>query len=82
MGKDSPDKFKVIYEVEDGYLGGARPHSFYFDAGDLGSMTDAEIEQSLDDAAHEDMLQKINADIRNRDEFMAWARARRAVSEE
>ncbi len=71
-----PDKFHVKYEIDDGYVGGARPQRFNIGADNLeDGMTDAEIEQLLDDMTHEDFLQKASPCIDNRDEFVAWAKA-------
>lgn len=68
--------FVVKYEIEDGYTGGSRPQSFKLDLDDLNSdMTASQIEQFLDEAAQEDMMQKASAVIRNRDDYMQAAEA-------
>jgi hypothetical protein len=71
------DKFQVRYEVEDGYMGGARPQSFYISPSEIEvGMTDEQLESALYDLAHEDMLQKVQAAVSTEAaEFIQWARA-------
>lgn len=68
-------KFLVTYEIDDGYVGQARPRTFLVSAGAIDEeMTDKEIEEMIYDLALEDMHQKIGINVRNAKEFVAWAR--------
>jgi hypothetical protein len=71
-------KFTVKWEAEDGYTGGSRPQIFHlsvFDFGDVSEMTDAQIENLLDEAIQDDFDQKVTWYSANRDEAIAWIKA-------
>jgi hypothetical protein len=63
-------KFTVKWEADDGYI-----HLSVFDFGDVSEMTDAQIENLLDDAIQEDFDQKVTWYSANRDEAIAWIKA-------
>ena len=54
------DDIEITYEIEDGYVGGARPQHMAIDPEDFRDLPDDEIRTALEDIIHEDMLQRVN----------------------
>ncbi len=50
------DRVKIIWEVEDGYVGGSRPHTMFFDKEEWDEMSDDERHQCV----HERAMQEIS----------------------
>jgi hypothetical protein len=73
---------KIKYQVEDGYVTGARPQSVQIDADELDEFeTEEEVEDFLNDIVQEDMLQKVSADIENMDELISEWKQRRIATD-
>jgi len=66
-------KFKVTWEVYDGYVGGKRPQLFYIDEADILPYEDPdELEFLLDAMAQEAFEQKVSYSVGNRQEALEW----------
>ena len=77
----SNDKFKVMYEVEDGYAGRSRPQYCTINASSLEEdMQDCDIVSHLDDLVLEHFTQNITHYISQTqiDKFKVWAKERLA----
>ncbi len=69
------NSFKVIWSVDDGYVGKDRPHSLDIEPSDIeDDMTDDDLERLLDDSVRDAFEREISATARNADEFLEWAR--------
>lgn len=67
--------FKARYEVDDGYVGGARPQHVTIDESDIEEdMGEGELRELYQDYVEEDFRQRISAYGQNEDEFVAWAK--------
>lgn len=72
------DKFKVKYQVADGYAGGARPQSFTVGTGWIeDDMTDQDLANALDELIQEDFEQRISWSGINYDDVLEWAKSKR-----
>jgi hypothetical protein len=70
------ERFKGMYEVADGYVGGSRPQFFSVHAGDLeDDMTDEDLERLYEEEAQAHFEQHIAPNVSRVAEFVAWARA-------
>ena len=79
------DKYEVIWEAEDGYVGGSRPHTLKLNADDCNPyMSDAELQEHLYELVDEDFHQRVSYNINNMEEALEWMKARRdeALKEE
>lgn len=74
-------KITVNWEVDDGYVGGSRPQHFKLDIADLADYEKEEDARAeLHSILQEEMMQKVNAVLRNEEEIMdAWREARKAA---
>lgn len=71
---DKKDKFEGQYQVEDGYVGGSRPHYFTVRARDIDvDETEESLNILYDDLVQEHFTQSISPYGKNRAEFVAWA---------
>jgi hypothetical protein len=71
-------KFKVRWQVSDGYVGGARPQSFNIDIDEMVENCETETEalQYLDDAVHDDFDNTVSYSIHNEEDVIeAWRKA-------
>jgi len=69
----SNDKFKLRYEIEDGYVGGSRPQYVDIYAEDFeDDMDEEDIREMIEDLAHEDMIERVSATVNNLGEAVAW----------
>ena len=69
------DKFKGRYTVDDGYVGGSRPHHFSFYADDLDDvMTDVDLVNAYDQAVQDHFKQRITPEASDVEAFIVWAR--------
>ena len=75
------DDIEITYEIEDGYVGGARPQYTTIDIEHFRDMTDEEIKNELSDQIHEEMLQNINASY-NEEDILQQIKAALAKSPE
>lgn len=78
------DGFCATYEIEDGYAGGARPQRFAVRPDDIEEdMSEGDLRDLLIEMAEEDMRQKTNVAISDRDfeSFLEWARKVQAERE-
>lgn len=68
---------KVRWEIEDGYVGGARPHYTRVSAEDFQHCeTEDQVRDALDEIIEDDFRAKIGFSVRNEDEVIsAWRRA-------
>ena len=73
-------KFKVRWEVSDGYVGGSRPHTFEIDADDFEDMTEQQIEDAIYSQANDAMLEIVSPSVRNLDEAIEWVKATQATN--
>lgn len=68
-------KFRVRYEISDGYVGGSRPQYCYFYADGLEpDISDDALRDAIEMDAETDMTQKITVSVLNLDEVMASVR--------
>ena len=65
------DSFKCIYEVDDGYVGSSRPHSFTINVDELEDVDDPET--LFKDLMQEHFEQNIYPYPKNLDKFLEWA---------
>lgn len=71
----SDDYFVVEWEVEDGYVGKSRPHSFKFYSSWLHEeMTEDEIQDELLNETEQHFNNMVSFYIKNKDEFIEWAK--------
>jgi hypothetical protein len=76
MARNQEGEFEVTWEADDGYVGASRPHSFHISPDDIEKdMSDADLGKLLDDEIQNDFEQEVNPYAKNRDEFIAWAKA-------
>jgi len=70
------NSFTVEWEVEDGYVGKSRPHNLRISSDDLDDCDEdeIEIESILWELVQSDFENKISWYIKNKDEFMMWAK--------
>lgn len=67
-------KFKVKYQVSDGYVGNSRPIYFYIDESDIEDhMDDLDIEGLFYEMVQDDFENRIFPEGGNLAEFMEWA---------
>lgn len=70
---------EVRYQIEDGYVGGARPQSFMLCEEDLfdGALdpTEEGVIDMLHDLVDNDMANKVSGSLRNKDAVVSWAMA-------
>lgn len=72
------EKFKVIWQAYDGYVGGGRPQSFSLDDGDItGDMTDDDLNALLQEEAVNEFMQKVTYSIDNEEAAIEWLKAQR-----
>lgn len=68
-------KFEGIYQVEDGYAGGARPQYFTIDDSDIeDDMSESDLEELFEEFAQDDFEDKISFCTQNGYEFVEWAK--------
>lgn len=58
---DNEVTIKVTWEIDDGYVGGSRPHETIidFDIEDWKELTEEQLEEQIDDAVEDDFNDKI-----------------------
>ena len=67
-------KFKVKYQVHDGYVGKSRPLYFYISESDIeDDMDDSDITGLFDEMVNNDFENRIFPEGENIAEFMEWA---------
>jgi hypothetical protein len=77
------DRFKCSYEVDDGYVGGSRQHSFQVRADELfGDETEADLREMYEQGMLDAFAEKCRPYGKNEDEFVAWAQERIAAMKE
>lgn len=68
------DKFKVEWEVEDGYVGKSRPQSFFICSEDIPiNISESELESLFEELLYEDFQRKIEPVSDCLNEFISWA---------
>ena len=68
------DAFKCIYDVDDGYAGGSRPHSFSIWQSELDEdMTEEDVDNLFEERMQESFLQRLSPYGRNKESFINWA---------
>lgn len=71
---------KIIWEVEDGYVGPSRPQRTEIYLSDFeDDMTDTDIENMIYDAVKEDFEQKISYFIQNMSDVVEYIKTKRGV---
>lgn len=69
------EKFKGVYDIADGYVGGDRPQYFTVHASDLeDDMTESELLFFYEEAAEDNLRERISPNVRKAHEFIAWAK--------
>lgn len=72
------EKFKVQYEVQDGYAGARRPQTFTTDDSWIEwNMSDEDLEFELAEVIQTDFENRISWTLSNRDEVLEWAKNKR-----
>lgn len=70
------ESFKVTWEVEDGYVGGARPHHFDIEPDDVvGFETDKDLTEYFWQCISDEFMQKASPVCNQGEAFLAWAKA-------
>lgn len=73
--KTAQKTFRAMYEIDDGYAGGARPQYFAIRPDELEEdMTDDDLEAFYEESCDEHMRQNIGCSPSRVDEFVEWAR--------
>lgn len=67
------DKFKGIYEIDDGYVGKAAPQYFNIDSSDIDEFMEVdELAEIFEDAMQADFEQTIFPCAENKEAFIEW----------
>lgn len=78
----STDKFKITYEANDGYVGGARPQYTSIDIDELGgNESDQDLKDLFWNEIQRHFQETVNPHSEQEDEFVAWARANMPTEE-
>jgi hypothetical protein len=67
--------FKVAWQIDDGYIGKDRPHSFYVAADDLDDdMSEEEIRKTFSDMLQEEFESNASPTTEDEEAFVEWAK--------
>lgn len=67
-------KIEIVYEVNDGYAGGARPQHLNLETDDFIDLTPAQVETTLCEILDEDMSRRVSWSVRGYDVLLATLR--------
>ena len=75
------EKFKARYQVQDGYVGGARPKQFNISSDDLeDDMNEDDLVEFYESAVQDHFDEHVSPSADRVDEFVTWAMAQLAKS--